>query len=166
MILGPVGIAVAVVWFVFRSSGVDYRMVALGALLPTIIDLPWSHRAFGHTLLVAVLLLAGVMLTTMGAGRRLRRRRLLGLPIGMMCGLVASGAFAQNQLFWWPTLGLGFGSSALLPAWGAVVALDLVGAVLLVAVGTQAGLDREDARRVLITTGRMVEDVRGPGGRR
>lgn len=163
MILWPVGVAVAVVWFVFRSSGVDYRMVALGSFLPLVVDLPWGRRAIGHTLLASVLLLAIVMLATMGRGRRLTRRRWLGLPIGVFCGLIASFAFTQNQVFWWPTLGWSFGDFALLPAWGVVVAFELVGAVLLIAVGTQAGLEHADARRTLLRTGRLVETVSGKG---
>ena len=33
------------------------------------------------------------------------RRRLLCLPIGVFCGLVLSGAFTNDELFWWPFLG-------------------------------------------------------------
>lgn len=164
MILWSIGVAVAVVWFVFRSSGVDYRVVALGSVLPLLIDLPWGQRAIGHTLLLAVVVLFGVMLLTVGRGRRLRRRRLLGLAIGMFCGLIASGAFTETELFWWPARGWAFGSFPLLPTWGLVVALDLVGVVLLVAVGTQAGLDSAAARDRLIRTGRLA--VPDPAPRR
>ena len=50
MLLWYVGMSVLLVANVFRSVGVDYRLVALGALLPLVVDLPVGHRAFGHTL--------------------------------------------------------------------------------------------------------------------
>ena len=55
-----------------------------------------------------------VMLGTIGRPRLLRRR-LLCLPIGVFCGLVLSGAFTNDELFWWPFLGTSFPHDALLP---------------------------------------------------
>ena len=102
-----------------RSSaarGIDYRLVALGSMLPLIVDLAFGYRAYGYTLLFAVVLLAVVMLGTIGRPRLLRRR-LLCLPIGVFCGLVLSGAFTNDELFWWPFLG-SFPHDALLPRHG------------------------------------------------
>jgi membrane-bound metal-dependent hydrolase YbcI (DUF457 family) len=162
VILWPIGLAVAGVFFVFRSAGVDYRTVALGSLLPLIVDVGFDHRAFGHTLLAAVIVLAIVMLATIGRGRRLTRRRWLGVPIGLLFGLIASGVFTETKILWWPTAGTSFGHSALLPAWPAVLGLELLGAVLLVAVGSRTGLRTRDAQLALWRTGRLAEQSTGP----
>src|SRR5436189_4180598 len=89
---------------IFKSSGVDYRLIALGAMLPLLVDIPFGYRAYGYTLLFAVVLLVGIMIGTIGRPRLLRRR-LLCLPIGVFCGLVLSGAFLNDELFWWPSSG-------------------------------------------------------------
>ena len=73
MLLWYVGVSVVAVHVVFRSTGLDYRLVAVGALGPLLVDLPFGHMAYGHTLLVAVGLLEVVMLATIGRPRLLRR---------------------------------------------------------------------------------------------
>ena len=40
MLLWYVGLSVVIVLLVFQSSGVDYRLIAVGSLLPLAIDLP------------------------------------------------------------------------------------------------------------------------------
>ena len=49
---------------VFQSPGLDYRLVAVGALLPLLIDLPFGEQAYAHTLLASTVLLVVVMLAT------------------------------------------------------------------------------------------------------
>ena len=49
--------SVFVVWNVFQSSGLDFRLVAIGALAPVVIDAPWGEQAYAHTLLVATAVL-------------------------------------------------------------------------------------------------------------
>ena len=39
---------------IFRSRGLDYRLIALGAILPLLIDAPLGYYAYGHSLFVAV----------------------------------------------------------------------------------------------------------------
>src|SRR5450432_2561259 len=78
--------SVFAVWNVFQSAGLDFRAVALGALLPLAIDLPARHQAYAHALVAPVAALALVMLATSGRGRKLARRRWIGLPIGWFCG--------------------------------------------------------------------------------
>ena len=97
---------VVVVALVFGSSGVDYRVVALGSVLPLAENLTGSPWVL-HTLAGSVVLLAGVMALTAGRGRRLRRRRWIGLPIGTLVFLVASGTWSRTALFWWPFAGSG-----------------------------------------------------------
>ena len=98
-------------------------------MLPLIVDLGFGYRAYGYTLLFAVALLAVVMVGTIGRPRLLRRR-LLCVPIGVFCGLVLSGAFMNDELFWWPFLGSSFPHDALLPAAWVVVVEELVGLVV------------------------------------
>ena len=105
MLLWYVGLSVFIVATIFKSSGIDYRLVALGSMLPLIVDLGFGYRAYGYTLLFAVVLLAVTMVGTIGRPRLLRRR-LLCVPIGVFCGLVLSGAFTNDELFWWPFLGV------------------------------------------------------------
>lgn len=87
---------------VFRSPMVDYRLVALGAFLPLIETATGVFLGL-HTLLGSVLALGLVMAAT--SGRRLLRRRLLGIPIGMFCHLLLDGAWTRTELFWWPSFG-------------------------------------------------------------
>ncbi len=98
MLLWFAGLSILVVANVFRSTGLDYRFVALGALLPLLVDVPVGHRAVGHALIFPVGLFVAVMLVTTGRPRLLRRR-LLCVPIGVFVGLVLSGAFTQDHVF-------------------------------------------------------------------
>jgi len=142
---------------VFRSSGLDYRLVALGALVPVLVDLPVGHRAVGHTLLLAVALFTLVMVGTAGRSRLLRRR-LLCLPIGIFVGLVLSGAFTQDQVFLWPFLG-GFGDHAVLPSWWVVLIEELVGLAGWWWIVGQFDLYLPDARHEFWRSGRLRESA-------
>src|SRR3546814_12696197 len=114
MVLWFVGPAIVAVWSVFRSPSADYRVVAVGALLP-LLELPFGEPRLLHSLSGAALVMVVVMV---GArGQRLLQRRLLGLPIGMLMHLVLDGAWADTHGFWWPFLGTGW-SAAELPALG------------------------------------------------
>lgn len=126
MVLWYTAASILIVANVFRSTGLDYRLVALGALLPLLIDLGVGYRAVGHTLVFAVALFVGVMVATAGRSRLLRRR-LLCLPIGVFVALVLSGAFTQDQVFLWPFLGSSFGDAGLLPVWWVVIIEELIG---------------------------------------
>lgn len=90
------------VWAVFDSPSLDYRLVALGAVLP-VAELPLGRPGPLHSLVTAVVVLTLVMVTT--RGRRLVRRRLLGVPIGLLAHLVFSGIWANTEAFWWPLTG-------------------------------------------------------------
>jgi hypothetical protein len=148
-------LSVAGVAMVFQSRGIDYRLVALGSLLPLVVDIPFGYRAYGHTLLFAVALLTLVMIATIGRSRLLRRR-LLCLPIGVFAGLVLSGAFLNADLFWWPFLGRSFPHDPLLPSIGWLIAEEVAGLVvgwLLVGV---YDLYLPGPRRELLHTGRLT----------
>ena len=160
MLFWYVGMSVLLVANVFRSVGVDYRLVAVGSLLPLLVDVPNGGWGFGHTLVFPVALLVLVMVATVGRSRLLRRR-LLCLPIGVFCGLILSGAFAQSGVFWWP-LGRGsFAAHDLLPAWWAVVIEELVGLVAGWWVVGQFDLWIAAPRDRFLRTGRL-EETRPP----
>jgi hypothetical protein len=91
-------------WMVFRDPALAYAMVALGALLPDVIDLLAGGIGPGHSIIVGGALLAVVMLGT--RGRRRLRRRLLGLPLGFLFHLVLDGAWLEGpKRLWWPVAG-------------------------------------------------------------
>ena len=161
MLLWYVGMSVLLVANIFRSVGVDYRLVAAGALLPLVVDLPVGHRAFGHTLLFPVGMLVVVMLGTIGRSRLLRRR-LLCVPIGVFSGLVLSGAFTSSDTFWWPLPGTTLDAGGLLPVWWVVVLLELLGLVACWWVVGQFDLYLPEPRTELVRTGRLREGAAPP----
>lgn len=157
MVLWFVGTAVVTVWFVFRDPRFDYRVLAVGAILPDVIDAAWGGARALHSVVTAVLVLVVVVLATIG--HRAARRRWLALPIGMFLHLVFDGAFAETKVFWWPLGGVGF-DDAPLPSvdrgWTSLV-LDLVGLGLLIWVWRHFGLSDPQRRRHLWRTGELVE---------
>jgi hypothetical protein len=148
--------SVFAVWNVFQSAGLDFRAVAIGALLPLVVDLPAGHQAYGHSLVAPVAALVLVMLVTSGRGRRLLRRRWIGLPIGWFCGIALSGAFASQKVFWWPGFGSSFGHVALLPPVAVVAIEELLGVAAAVWIWTRFGLRDAARRRELLRRGRLV----------
>jgi hypothetical protein len=138
--------AVFVVWNVFQSSGIDFRAVALGALLPLLLDLPFGEQAYAHTLLAAAVALVAVMALTSGRGRRLARRRWIGLAIGWFCGLVLSGAWLTKEIFWWPVFGVERPHVALVPSWPVAAVLEAIGLAAAAWIVVRFGL-RDAARR-------------------
>jgi len=159
MLLWYLAPSIVAVHDVFRSRGLDYRLVALGAMLPLLVDAPLGRFAYGHSLFVAVALLAAVMIATIGRPRLLRRR-LICLPIGWLCGLVLSGAFLHDVSFLWPLLGADFPDDSLVPPLTVLVLLDAAG--LAVGVWAYGRFElRDRARRDdFMRTGRLQEASR------
>src|SRR5919202_4975542 len=103
MLLWPAGLALVLVWGVYRDPAIDYRLVVAGAVLPDAVDGPFGGARFLHTLVASVVLLAVVMVAT--RGRRRERRRWLAVPMGTFSHLLADGVWARTSTFWWPFLG-------------------------------------------------------------
>jgi hypothetical protein len=154
MLLWYAGFSVLLVYFVFQSAGVDYRLVVAGSLLPLAVDLPFVGLAYGHTLLGSVALLVAVMLLTIGRPRLLRRR-LLCLPIGAFCGLVLSAAWANTDVFWWPFTGASLPDGSLLPAPGIVVLEELAGVAACAWIVYRFGLADPGRRDDFLRSGRL-----------
>jgi hypothetical protein len=151
-----VGPSIVGVYEVFRSRGLDYRLIALGALAPLLVDLPLGHMGPGHSIVVAVGVLALVMIGTIGRSRLLRRR-LVCLPIGWFCGLVLSGAFLHDTVFLWPLLGTDPGDVGLFPPLTLLVLAEGAGfAVCAWSVG-RFRLREPQPRAEFVHDGRLVE---------
>ena len=95
------------VWFVFRDPKFDYRLLAIAALTPDLVD--GLLQAFGlahgamHSVVTSIAVLFAIMIAT--AGRRPSRQRLLAIPIGLFMHLIFDGAFSATKTFWWPVTG-------------------------------------------------------------
>jgi hypothetical protein len=144
------------VWNVFQSPGLDFRLIALGALLPELLDLPFGAQAYAHTLIAAVVVLVATMLLTTGRGRRLRRRRALGLAIGWFSALVLSASWTHNEVFWWPAFGTARPDAPLFAVWPVVVIEELLGLAAAWWTWTRFGLRDAARRRELLHSGRLT----------
>ncbi|HMG26555.1 MAG TPA: hypothetical protein VKH36_07045 [Acidimicrobiia bacterium] len=154
MLLWYAGLSVLLVYFVFQSTGIDYRLVVVGSLLPLVVDLPFLGLSYGHALLASVVLLLVVMLLTIGRPRLLRRR-LLCLPIGAFCGLALSAAWTNTDVFWWPFTGASLPDGALLPAPGIVVLEELAGLAACVWIVYRFALNDRSRRDDFLRSGRL-----------
>jgi hypothetical protein len=146
--------AVFLVWNVFQSPGIDMRFVAVGAMLPLVLDAPFGEQAYAHALLAPIVAMTVVMLATVGRGHRLLRRRLLGLPIGWFCGLVLSGAWMHKEVFWWPLFGAR-PHVALLPPLGVLVIEELAGIAAFAWCYKRFGLAHPKRRTEFLRSGRV-----------
>lgn len=140
---------------IFKSPMVDYRLVALGAALP-LVELFFGQAFVLHTLLAPVLVLTVVMLTTMN--RRLVRRRLLGIPIGMFFHLVLDGSWSSSVLFWWPAFGLSLSDEPVPETVGIGwrVVLELLAIGLAVFCYRRYDLDQPQVRARLARSGHLT----------
>lgn len=149
-----VGCSILIVAWVFASPAIDYRLVALGSVLPSIelvLGGPWVL----HTLLAPVAVMTAVMVVLQG--QRLRQRRWLGIPIGMFLYLVLDGAWTRTELFWWPAFGAAV-DDADLPSWdalGVTVVKEAIGIAAVAYTIRRFGLHDPAARRELVRTGRL-----------
>lgn len=153
-----VGLSLAVVWSVFRSPALDYRMVALGSVLP-LVEVVAGRPFVLHTLVGAVGALVIVMLAT--RRRRLARRRWLGLPIGLFLHLALDGVWSDRRLFWWPFGGwsLQGGAPESSRPLGLIILMELAGAGALVWWWRRWSLNDRSRRSEFLRTGRLGRDL-------
>ena len=141
---------------VFRDPALAYSMVALGALVPDLLDLAAGGVGPGHSVVVGGLALMAVMVGT--RGRRRLRRRLLGLPLGFLLHLVLDGAWlAGPERLWWPLGGwrtLGVVPAAERPV-VLLIALEVVGLAMGLVAWRAIGFAR---------SGRLGPESRSGGG--
>ena len=156
MVLWLVFGSIFLVWNVFQSPGLDFRLIAAGSLLPLALDAPFRSPAYAHTLLSAVVVLILAMAFTAGRGHRLRRRRALSLAIGWFTSLVLSGAWTHKEVFWWPAFGTARTHGALLPPWPVLIVEEVLGLVAAWWTWTRFGLADPARRRDFWRTGRLA----------
>lgn len=158
MFLWFAGGAFVLVWLVFRSPAVDYRLVIVGALLP-LVELPFGSPRLLHSVAGAALLLVVAMVLT--PRRRLVQRRLVAIPIGVLVHLLLDGIWTDTRAFWWPFAGLAW-SEARLPELSRGlfdVVLEVLGAAALWWCWRRFRLDEPARRRRFVATGQLDRDV-------
>lgn len=158
MIVWFAAAAVVFVWAVFQSPAVDYRLVALGAVLPSVEGVLFGARVL-HTLAFSAVLLVVVLVAT--RGRRLAGRRWVALPIGTALHLVLDGAWTRTELFWWPAMGWSFDGERAPEVSRGVwsVVLEAAGVAVAVWAWRTFGLADPDRRRRFVRTGRLDRSV-------
>ena len=162
MIIWFAVLSVVLTWAVFQSPALDYRLVALGAVLP-VVEMPFGAGPM-HSLLFPTAVLVIVMLAT--SKRRLVRRRWLGLPIGLYLHIVLDFAWGRTETFWWPFFGLDFspGSAPELSRGVASLVLDIIGVAVGVWAYRRFGLDDAARRSRFLRTGQLDRSVMGGSG--
>lgn len=164
MLLWFVGTSALSVWFVFRDPRFDMRVLALGAVLPDVIDLPLGRVSPAHSLVAAVGVLITVMLVTVG--RRPVRRRWLALPIGMLLHLVFDGVVGSTVVFWWPFAGFDLAGNSVPTVergwWN--IPLEVIGAAMVVWLWRRGNLSDVSTRRHFLRTGQLVVRTRTEQG--
>ncbi len=159
MVLWFAGLSWLLVWRVFRSPNVDYRLVVLGAVLPGVDHLIGRSTPL-HTVLAAVVGLAVVMV---GArGKRLAQRQWLGVPIGLFVHLLLDATWADTDLFWWPVTGAELGSLEIPEAdWPVllVVGMEVVGLLVLAGLWVRLGFTEESRWDRFRRTGHLDREL-------
>jgi hypothetical protein len=157
VLLWYAGLAFVIVWAVFRSPAVDYRLVIVGALLPVLPGLLGLPSWF-HGLLLPASALGLVLLVA--RGERLRQRALLGIPIGMLLFLVLDGAWGATTAFWWPFLGTDV-EALDWPGrpWPVLLVQEVVGVIALLWCWARFGLSDPGRRSRFLTTGQLDRSI-------
>lgn len=161
MLVWYVATAAVGVWAVFDSPALDYRLVMVGSVLP-VAEVVLGRPGPLHSLVTAVGVLAVVMLATQG--RRLVRRRWLGIPIGLFAYLVFSATWADTDAFWWPLSGIGLSDAGPPEIDRGVVSvlLEVLGIGLGLWWIRRVGLDDPRNRRQFRATGQLPRATRPP----
>lgn len=151
-------------------------MLALGAVLPDLIDTPigllfydtlGSVRLVSHGLIVA----AAVMVTVVLATRRGRpRKRWMPLAIGILFHMLLDALWLDPETLWWPLLGWGFSAAgpatasayieSVVTNWW-VWAGEVVGLIYFGYLWSAAGLGDGEKRAEFWRTGRVDAPIEG-----
>ncbi len=159
MLIWFVATAWLAVWVVLHDRSFDYRLLAVGALLPDVVDgIAGGTRAM-HSVVTSIGLLVAVMLVTYG--RRPIRRRLLAIPFGTLMHLVFDAAFNNTRVFWWPVAARHFADAPLpsIERGRLSVVLEIVGIAVLVWWWKRFDLAPPDRRRHFLRTGQLPPEV-------
>lgn len=168
MLFWHVGATTAFVRYAFRDPAMDLRFLALGAVVPDLIDLPigilwWdaleSVRLVAHSLTFGALVMVGVLAATR---RGPRRKQWMLFAVGILVHLALDAMWQAPETLWWPFLGTDF-TAAGFDTYGAYVsdlltdpvmwAGELAGLAYVVWMGRRVGIGDRDTRRVFLRTG-------------
>jgi membrane-bound metal-dependent hydrolase YbcI (DUF457 family) len=168
VIFWHVGATVAFIRYAFRDDAMDLRFLALGAVLPDLIDTPigivgWSSfgavRLMSHGILFGTLVMVAVLIFTR---RGLARKRWMLLATGVLLHLLLDAMWNIPETLWWPLLGSEVSATGF-STYGAYVealltnpvmwAGEALGLVYLFALARRANLADPTARRDLWRTG-------------
>jgi hypothetical protein len=168
------GATVAFVRYAFRDEAMDLRFLAAGALLPNLIDTPigalmWTSwqapRLWSHSLVFGSALMVVVLVTTR---RGTRRKQWMLLATGVLMHLALDAMWADPQTLWWPFFGpeLTRSGFSTFSEYASVVMRDpwmwfgeIVGLVYLSFLWRSSGLAGHEARRRLLSTGRVSAPI-------
>ncbi|NKB41933.1 MAG: hypothetical protein GKR86_13030 [Ilumatobacter sp.] len=147
--------AVITVGFVFRDPTFDNRLLMVGSVLPGF-DIVFGRSRVLHSVTVSIALLTLVMLATDRGS--VRRKTLLGLPIGMILHLVFDAAWNDTATFWWPFTGLAFDDVGMsITDRGLVsVVLEAAGFVLCIWLWRINGLGGAARMRRFLADGQLI----------
>ncbi len=148
------GMAIVTVSIVFDSPSLDYRLILLGAVLPSVEVLSGSAWIL-HTLAAPVVVFAVVAVALQG--KRLAQRRWISFPIGLFVHLVLDGTWSRTKLFWWPAFGnvLGEGQAPEAGRSWVLLVLELVGLVALGWTWRNNDLGNPANRKRFLSTGNL-----------
>ena len=176
MFFWHVGATILFVRYAFRDEAMDLRYLAVGAVLPNLIDLPvavtmWSSweapRLVAHSLLFGSVLMAFVLVVT---SRGITRKRWMLVAIGVLMHLALDAMWADPNTLWWPFLGWEFthmgmstfneyATSVLSDPW--MWAGEIVGLAYLAFLWRSSGLSDPEARKTFWSTGRVTAPIGG-----
>ncbi|MEX1281544.1 MAG: metal-dependent hydrolase [Acidimicrobiia bacterium] len=114
MFLWHVGASTFLFRWIFRDPAVDLRFLAVGAVLPNLVDLPLAlalgfpdgaHRLWAHALVVPISLMFVLLVVTR---RGPTRKRWMALTVGVFFHLLLDQMWALPETLLWPFLGTGF----------------------------------------------------------
>ena len=168
MLFWHVGATTAFIRYAFRDPAMDLRFLALGAVIPDLVDLPigivvWdsvgSVRLGAHALVFGALVMVAVLAITR---RGARRKRWMLFAVGILMHLALDAMWGSPETLWWPFLGTDFAATGFTtygdyladlvrdPVLGAG---ELAGLAYLVWLARRAGAGDPDARRAFLRTG-------------
>jgi hypothetical protein len=173
MLFWHLGMTCAIVFFALGARRIDYRVVLLGAVISDVVDKPIgriffedyfeSGRLYGHTLLVATVLLLTIQLTLRGA----TARRWFILPICMLIHQVLDAMWDSPIAWFWPLFGSKFPPDPKDNYWWEVLTRPLdhpwvlvqeaVGLALLIYLARAYKLQDPDLRRRFLRQGQLIE---------
>lgn len=112
MLFWQLGGAIFLFRWIFRDPKVDLRLLAVGAVLPDVMDLiagaflgqPTRQR-FGHALVMPAIAAAAILLATR---RGRRRRQLMTVVVAWLFHLVLDAVWMREATFLWPFFGWEF----------------------------------------------------------